>query len=388
MNNVITLSVQDTIEDIAPLYVAAINKGIPFADIPAPMLWGPPGVGKSDSAKQIAKVIERETGKRVFITDVRLNLFNPIDLRGIPVANQEKTLAVWLKPKIFDMDSSEDVVNILFLDEISAAPQTVQAAAYQITLDRMIGEHALPDNCIVMAAGNRTTDRSVAYRMPNALANRLRHIEVASDFDSWSRWAMANHVHPLVLGYLAYDNSKLCCENADIDQVAFPTPRSWMFVSNILNLMCQDDNMYDIEGQYSRIAGCIGTGVALEFIGYCGKHKELPMVKDIFAGKRTNYPTSMDGLYSLIVSMTSYISGKEKKSNKLAAADGITAIELENACRYVMGFPADYRAFFFMDLIDIESLRKKLAGSNSFRDWFKDNESNDLRKKFGDKYVI
>ena len=71
-------------------------------------------------------------------------MFNPIDLRGIPTANADKTLAVWLKPQIFQMDPSEGIVNILFLDEISAAPQSVQAAAYQMTLDRVVGEHRLP----------------------------------------------------------------------------------------------------------------------------------------------------------------------------------------------------------------------------------------------------
>lgn len=382
MNDIVSLSVQDTIEDIAPLYVAAIQNDVPFSDIPATMLWGPPGVGKSDGARQIASKIEKDTGRRVHITDVRLNLFNPIDLRGIPVANQDKTLAVWLKPKIFDMDVSNEVVNILFLDEISAAPQTVQAAAYQITLDRMVGEHTLPDNCIVMAAGNRTTDRSVAYRMPNALANRLRHIEVVCDFDSWSKWAMQNRVHPLVLGYLSFDNSKLYMENVDIDQVAFPTPRSWMFVSNILNLMCQGDGVYEIEAQYSRIAGCIGTAAALEFIAYCKKHKELPVVKDVFAGKRVGYPTSMDGLYSLIVSMISYIKSKEV----IDELRGMQEIELENACRYAKGFPADYRSFFFIDLCDIGSLKKKLAQTHSFREWFQENETEELRKKFGSKF--
>ena len=127
------------------------------------MLWGPPGVGKSQGVRQIASEIREKTGKKVEVTDVRLLLFNPVDLRGIPTANEDKTLAVWLKPKIFQMDPSEDVINFLFLDEISAAPQSVQAAAYQITLDRTVGEHKLPENCVVIAAGNRVTDRSVAY---------------------------------------------------------------------------------------------------------------------------------------------------------------------------------------------------------------------------------
>lgn len=374
MNNVISLSVDNTINDLAPLYVAALEKKVPFSLIPAPMLWGPPGVGKSDSIRQIAKKIEAETGKKVCITDVRLNLFNPIDLRGIPVANEDKTLAVWLKPKIFDMDPSEDIVNILFLDEISAAPQTVQAAAYQITLDRMIGEHALPDNCIVVAAGNRTTDHSVAYRMPNALANRLRHIEVKCDFESWSRWAINNHVHPQVLGYLSFDNSKLYQEAVEMDQVAFPTPRSWMFVSSILNLMCQDDNIMDIEKQYSKIAGCVGTTVATEFIAYCKAHKNLPAVGDIFAGKKTSYPATMDALYILIQSMLVYIVDKEKEEK------GISIVEIDNACNYVNKFPADYKACFYGDLNSIPGLAKKLLESKSYVDWYVKNVDENLTK--------
>ena len=149
------------------------------------MLWGPPGVGKSQGVREIAYEIEKRTGREVRITDVRLLLFNPVDLRGIPTANEDKTLAIWLKPQIFQMDASEEVVNILFLDEITAAPTSVQAAAYQITLDRTVGEHKLPANCIVIAAGNRVTDRSVSYNMPKALANRLCHFEIKEDPNAW-----------------------------------------------------------------------------------------------------------------------------------------------------------------------------------------------------------
>ena len=102
------------------------------------------------------------------------------------------------------MDPSDDIVNILFLDEISAAPQSVQAAAYQITLDRVVGEHKLPDNCIIIAAGNRVTDKSVSFKMPKALANRLCHFEIQSDFDSWRDWAVKNGINQKVLGFISF----------------------------------------------------------------------------------------------------------------------------------------------------------------------------------------
>ncbi|MBQ4268747.1 MAG: AAA family ATPase [Clostridia bacterium] len=118
--NVPSLTVEKTIEQLTTAYAAVIKAGLSPKTLPSVMLWGPPGIGKSQAVRKIAKDLERETGKRAVVTDVRLLLFNPIDLRGIPTANADKTLAVWLKPQIFQMDGSNKVINVLFLDEISA----------------------------------------------------------------------------------------------------------------------------------------------------------------------------------------------------------------------------------------------------------------------------
>lgn len=211
LTNIPSMDVGKVIKELSDAYCKIINNKLPIRTLPSVMLWGAPGVGKSQAIRQLAKEIEENTGKRTIVTDVRLLLFNPIDLRGIPTANADKTLAVWLKPQIFQMDDSEDIVNILFLDEISAAPQSVQAAAYQITLDRVIGEHKLPENCIVIAAGNRTTDKSVAYKMPKALANRLLHIEVEGSFRSWKEWAIRNGINNKVIGFLSFRQNYLMC---------------------------------------------------------------------------------------------------------------------------------------------------------------------------------
>lgn len=227
MSNIPSMSISMAIHHLTKCYCALIEKKLSVKRMPSVMLWGPPGVGKSQGVKQMAELIQKNTGKKVKVTDVRLLLFNPIDLRGIPTANEDKTLAVWLKPQIFQMDESEEVINILFLDEISAAPQSVQAAAYQIVLDRVIGEHSLPDNCIVIAAGNRTTDKSVAYKMPKALANRLMHIEVEVNFDKWTEWAVQKCIHPKVIGFLRFRQEFLLQETSRSDSLAYPTPRTW-----------------------------------------------------------------------------------------------------------------------------------------------------------------
>ena len=260
------------------------------------------------------------------IIDRERDLARAAFLRGIPTANADKTLAVWLKPQIFQMDPSDEIVNILFLDEISAAPQSVQAAAYQITLDRVVGEHKLPDNCIVIAAGNRVTDKSVSFKMPKALANRLLHIEVEGSFLSWQNWALKAGVHPKVLGFLCARTDLLFGFDAKNDDLAFATPRSWEMVSNLLNHV--SDNVNEM---YPLIAGLVGNGTALEFRSWCSIHFRLPKTEDIFMGKQVKVPKETDLLYAVISSMIAY--AKDHKDDLW---------QIGNSLRYAAGFPADF----------------------------------------------
>lgn len=347
--NIPTLTVDKCVETLSNLYTSAILNNIPFKSIPSLMLWGAPGVGKSQAIRQIAKVLESSTGKKCNVTDVRLLLFNPIDLRGIPTANVEKTLAVWLKPQIFQMDESDKVVNILFLDEISAAPQSVQAAAYQITLDRIIGEHKLPDNCIVIAAGNRVTDKSVAYKMPRALANRLCHFEIESNFESWQRWAVTSGISPKVVGFLSFRQDFLIENENKNDDLAFTTPRSWEMVSNVLKVHGDD-----VDKAYSLICGLVGSGVAVEFSSWCRIFSSLPKIEDIFRGKCNIVPKNTDALYALVSSMSAYAREHSGNIN-----------ELENSINYAFSLPSDYAYVLVKNYLAL-GLREKLLNSQTF----------------------
>ncbi len=326
--NMPILSVEKVISHLSGAYCSVVKKGICPKVLPSVMLWGPPGVGKSQAVRQIARDIERETGKTVHVTDVRLLLFNPIDLRGIPTANADKTLAIWLRPRIFQMSDSEDVINILFLDEISAAPQSVQAAAYQITLDRVVGEHRLPDNCIVIAAGNRVTDKSVSFKMPKALANRLLHIEVEGSFESWRHWAVQAGIHEKVVGFLSFRMDRLFGFDATRDDLAFATPRSWEMVSNLLHNVCADEKKI-----FPLIAGLVGNGVAVEFRSWCRIFASLPKIEGIFMGTECSVPKSSDALYAIVSSMTAY--AKEHRDD---------LAQIANSLCYAARLPADYVA--------------------------------------------
>lgn len=354
LSNIPAMTVGNMVKHLSEAYVSLINKELPLRTMPSVMLWGPPGVGKSQAVRQIAKEIEEETGKQVHVTDVRLLLFNPIDLRGIPTANEDKTLAIWLKPQIFQMDESADVVNILFLDEISAAPQSVQAAAYQITLDRVVGEHRLPENCIVIAAGNRTTDKSVAFKMPKALANRLMHLEVEVSFASWKEWAIQSGIHPMVVGYLAFRQEALLHFDAGSEELAFCTPRSWEMVSNLLHGVDGDLNKL-----YPMIAGLIGVGAATEFLAWGQVCGELPSVEDIFAGKTAMIPKRPDELYALTAAMTSYAS-RHREDFEL----------IRNSIVYANKLPADFSVLLMRDYMYLEKdYGKKLLRIPEFSRW-------------------
>jgi hypothetical protein len=350
------MSIGRIVDDLTDVYSSVINKHLPIKSVPSVMLWGPPGVGKSQAVRQLAEGIGANTGKRVTVTDVRLLLFNPIDLRGIPTANAEKTLAVWLKPQIFQMDESFGVVNILFLDELSAAPQSVQAAAYQITLDRVVGEHRLPENCIVIAAGNRTTDKSVAFKMPKALANRVMHIEVEGSFDSWREWAVRNGINEKVVGFLSFRRDYLMGFDAASDDLAFATPRSWEMVSNLLNTVSDD-----VDKMYSMIAGLVGCGVAVELRTWAAVYNQLPSVKDIFERKRPPLPKSSDAMYALISSMVAY--AREHKDDMRLIA---------NSIEYADRMPPDFSTVLMKDYLYIEKgYRERLMRVPEFAKWLR-----------------
>ena len=356
LGNVPSVSIGEAVSRLADMYCSVINSGAGIASVPSVMLWGAPGVGKSQGVRQMASRIEARTGRTVNVTDVRLLLFNPIDLRGIPTANEDRTLAVWLRPQIFDMDPSEDVVNILFLDEISAAPQSVQAAAYQITLDRTVGEHRLPANCIVIAAGNRVTDKSVAYRMPKALANRLMHIEVDTDMDSWREWAVSHGINEKVTGFLTYRPDMLMGFDTSSDDLAFPTPRAWEMVSGLLNNVSGDINSI-----FTLIAGIIGSGAAAELRTWARVYDKLPDMEGIFRGTEHNVPRGIDALYALVSAMARYASEHR---------DDMDAIE--NSIAYAEQLPPDFSVVLMQDYMNMEEgYKEKLMEIPVFVRWMR-----------------
>jgi hypothetical protein len=205
----------------------------------------------------------------------------------------------WAPPEDLPRDKGNWPIIVLFLDEMNSAPPSVQAAGYQLVLNHRIGKFKLPDNCVIIAAGNRESDKGVTYRMPSPLANRFVHLELRPDFDSWLNWAVNNNVHADVTGYLAFAKKDLFDFDPRSASRSFATPRSWSFVSEII-----EDEEDDAEMLTDLIAGTVGEGLAIKFMAHRKFAADLPNPSDILAGNVLEMKTKeISAMYSLVISM-------------------------------------------------------------------------------------
>jgi hypothetical protein len=268
-------------------------------------LWGPPGIGKSDIVKQIGDDAGRE------VIDVRLALWEPTDIKGIPYYNADMGTMTWAPPA--ELPTNADSTAIIFLDELNSAPPAVQAAAYQLILNRRVGTYKLPAGVDIVAAGNRDGDRGVTYRMPAPLANRFVHLEAKVDFDDWQDWATLNKVHPEVVGYVGFAKQDLYDYDPKSSSKAFATPRSWSFVSDLLG-----DDDCDTDTLHNLIAGAVGDGLATKFMAHRKVAGRMPKAADILDGKvKTLEIKEVSAMYSLTVSLCYELKDRaEKKTSK------------------------------------------------------------------------
>ncbi len=247
-----------TISRAATLLEHYIDK-----DMPA-FLWGDVGIGKSESVEAIAQKHCAD------LLDIRLSMFDPVDLRGLPTIQNGET--VWLKPAIWPKDDSRPT--FLFFDEFDRASPAVQSAALQIVLNRRIGEHKLPGNVRIIAAGNGNTDRVGTQRTSAAGNNRFAHIQAEADLDSWRKWAATSGLHPMVIAFISF-RPELLHKRGDKNAKSFPTPRAWSSVAEFAD--AADDIRMDL------VTGLIGEGPAAEFEGFVRVFKNLPSLDAVTA---------------------------------------------------------------------------------------------------------
>lgn len=287
-------------------------------------LWGPPGIGKSDIIKQLGSELEAH------VIDVRLSLWEPTDIKGIPYFDSNDGTMRWAPPAELPSPqlASQHKQIILFLDEMNSAAPSVQAAAYQLILNRRVGTYELPNNVSIVAAGNRETDKGVTFRMPAPLANRFVHLEMQVDWDDYFEWAVENNIHKDVVGFLSFSKKDLYDFDPKSSSRAFATPRSWSFVSELLI----DDDL-DEGTLTDLVSGAIGEGLAVKFMAHRKVAKQMPKPEDILSGKIDKINIKeISAMYSLTTSMCYELQEADKKKVKDwdAMADNFFGFMMDN----------------------------------------------------------
>ena len=283
-----------TLDELVPILKRCIKVQRPS------FLWAGPGIGKSSIVAALAK----ELGG--ISIDMRLSQMQPTDIIGIPYFNSDKATMKWAPPELLPTEelASKYPVVILFLDEMNSAPPAVQAAAYQLVLDRRAGAYKLPDNCVIIAAGNRETDRGVTFRMPAPLANRFLHYEIKPDYDSWLNWAVKERIDSRVISFLTCYKSELFDKDAAVSgEKSFATPRSWEFVSNLIT-PGEDEQPLDDSQVRTFVGSAVGHGTANKFMAHLKYGANLPSPIEILDGKVTKLKTAeISAHYQIIINL-------------------------------------------------------------------------------------
>lgn len=318
-------------------------------DTSSTMLHGSSGIGKSAVPKAaIARATEKLGGK-YWLGVTMLSQMDQVDLRGLPVVDHDNGVTKWLTPNFFPV--AENAKGILFLDEFNSAPQSVMAAAYQLLLDRRLGDYVVPAGVRVVAAGNMDSDKAIVSRTSTAARNRLQHFQVVVDLDEWVVWALQNGVPPEVVSFLRLRNSLLHQFDPSKDLTAFPTPRTWEMVAKFM----RRNSHRDLEG--AGIAGCVGDGAAAEFAGFLRIARNLPSIDTILLDpKRAPVPEKADAQYA--------IAG--------ALAFRATKDNLDRVVTYLARMPAEFSALTMRDALTRDS---SLQRSRAFIEWATRNKS-------------
>ena len=304
------------------------------------MIWGPPGVGKSDIAYQFGESMDAK------MYELRANLFDPIDVRGgLKVVEMDDGTyrTRYGVPEDYP-DSNYQGAVLLFIDEIVNAPKATQNALLQLLLNKKIGTYQLPPNTIIIAAGNRAQDRAAVHEMPSTVRSRFAHYTVEANVDDWVKWAMMNNVHDSITSFIRMRPSLL--HNTDGTDYAFPTPRTWAMLNRKLPYMTDD---------FYGCASLIGDGPAGEYLSYRAIYKDMPDIDQIIEKPSTStVPTDTSILFA--------VSG--------ALAAKADATNFDSIMRFVRRMPAEYQVITVRDSI---AKQQDLVTLDCFTKWTTDN---------------
>ena len=283
--------------------------------LPPLMVWGAPGLGKSSIIRGIAD----EMG--INFIDVRLAQREPVDVRGLPVPDRENKKVDWMVSGEWPREGR----GILLFDELTAADRSLQVAAYELILDRRLGDlYKVPDGWYICAAGNRVEDAAVSTTMSSALANRFMHVELGEDVEAWAHWATRHNIHPSVTGFLRYRPECIFRQKDENLERGWPTPRAWERVSIMMGIVPEDDE----ELLRKLVYGLVGNRAGMEFIEFHKLNSSFEDVRRMMLNpsEPVSIPTKVDRKYAMCAAIAYHVWRGKDKAEADALLDGFFRI--------------------------------------------------------------
>ena len=300
------------------------NKGM-SSKIPPLLIHSSPGIGKSSIVRQVAEKLG------IQCVDVRLSEIEPVDIRGLPSVDKDQGVMKWNAPDFWPRDPNSK--GIIFLDEITSCDKSTQVAAYELILDRKIGDfYKVPDGWYIVSAGNLATDRAVALTMSSALANRFLHVELRPDAQVWLKWGYQSHLHSSVLGFIEFRPEHLFNMEKENLERGWPSPRSWEKVSQMVEMY--QGNLPLLS---KIVYGLVGPAKGIEFMSFLKLNQKFENVRDMMLGKTPiAIPTKNDELYALCSTMVYNLWRGKDEAEEQALLTGFFTILMKLRPEFTM----------------------------------------------------
>lgn len=253
------------------------------ADLPV-ILWGAPGTGKTAVVRSIAKSQGRS------VVTLIGSQCDPTDIGGLPIPDGKGRVSIAPPAWVDELSASNTtgLAPILFLDEISCAPPSVQAALLRVIHERVAAGVEL--RCRIVCAANHADTAADGGILGPAVGNRLVHIDwsgpTASEWSSGEVSGWGGVVSPSVSRWAARigsvlekHSSLLLCppKNGDISG-AWPSPRSWSASCRLLAGFKTNVNLESV------LSCCVGNAAAAE-MSVALDAQDLPDPEAILLGK-------------------------------------------------------------------------------------------------------
>lgn len=277
------------------------EQGLSLADVRKPMLViGLPGIGKTCGIMSIIKKLNSvlPADKKLGFKKILLGQTVVGSMSGIPIIGADGKVIRVQVPDLPD-EERDGKYGVLFLDEITTADEAqVQPALGLCDDSRCIGEYTLPENWIVVAAGNGP-DCTNFIRLDDMTLTRFTAYDIAYDYrKDWRPWAHKNGVNEDIIAFLSFDPTACVrVESSEVDSAGkmFPCPRTWERLSTELKMRQAFGKPVKLDTELVNFAGrIVGIKAAREFSAFCKYKTKVDYDIDKIINGTERQPDPMD----------------------------------------------------------------------------------------------